>query len=107
MRPGQVPRLRPRDVVLLDNLKAHTQPGVPSRDRAVRNPCRYLPAYSHDFKPIESAWTLVKKHIRICGPRQAVALRRRSRSASRRAAPSLRGAGLLVQGYGNSSMFWD
>ena len=29
----------------------------------------FLPPYSYDFNPIESAWALIKKRIRAIGPR--------------------------------------
>jgi transposase len=75
VRRSLAPRLREGDVVLLDNLKAHTRPAVRAAIERRGARVRYLPPYSHDFNPIESAWALVKKHIRTCAPRHAVALR--------------------------------
>jgi transposase len=81
IRRSLVPRLPPRDIVLLDNLKARTPPAVRAAIERGGARVRYLPPYSHDFNPIESAWALVKKHIRTCAPRHAAALRRVARAA--------------------------
>ena len=76
VRRRLAPRLRPHDVVLLDNLKAHRDPAVRRLIEARGATLRYLPPYSPDFNPIEPAWGLVKRHIRKHAPRTAVALRR-------------------------------
>jgi transposase len=76
VRRRLAPRLRPRDVVLLDNLKAHRDPAVRRLLHARGATVRYLPPYSHDFNPIEPAWGLVKRYIRKHAPRTAPALRR-------------------------------
>ena len=53
VRRRLAPRLRPRDVVLLDTLKAHTAPAVRRLIEAQGATRRYLPPYSPDFNPIE------------------------------------------------------
>ncbi len=81
-----VSRLRPGDVVLLDNLAAHKAPAVRRLIEAVGATLRFLPPYSCDFNPIESAWALVKKRIRAVAPRTGHALRttaQRARSVVR------------------------
>jgi transposase len=90
VRRALIPRLRPGDIVLLDNLKAHTQPGVRIALARAGVRLRYLPPYSHDFNPIESAWALVKKHIKTCAPRsRGRTAARRSRGPPRGPTPSL------------------
>lgn len=55
VRRRLAPRLRCRDVVLLDNLKAHRDPEVRRLVRARGATVHYLPPYSPDFNPIEPA----------------------------------------------------
>ena len=81
VRDSLAPRLRRRDVVLMDNLPAHKAPAIRHLIEARGAELRYLPPYSPDFNPIESAWGLVKKRIRACAPRTAAALRRVARAA--------------------------
>ena len=81
VRRGLCPRLRRRDVVVLDNLQAHKDPEVRRLIEARGATLKFLPPYSHDFNPIEPAWGLVKKRIRALAPRTAVALRRVARAA--------------------------
>ena len=50
------PRLRPGDIVVLDNLKAHKQLAVRLLVEQRGATVRYLPPYSHDLNPIEPAW---------------------------------------------------
>jgi transposase len=73
-------RLWPGAIVVLDNLSAHKQAGVRSAIERAGARVKFLPPYSHDFNPIESAWALVKKHIKACAPRTADALRRVARA---------------------------
>jgi transposase len=68
------PALRPGQVVVLDNLKAHCSPRV---DAAVEKAgCRVLrlPPYSPDFNPIEMAISKVKSVLRRLGRRTVDAL---------------------------------
>lgn len=76
VRRRLVPRLRPRDVVILDNLPAHKSPRVRTLIEQAGAQVRFLPPYSYDFNPIESAWALIKKRVRAIAPRTAAVLRR-------------------------------
>jgi len=68
-----VPSLRPDQVVVLDNLRAHHS--RVALDAIVKAGCHYLhlPPYSPEFNPIEQAWskmktTLRKMALRAVGP---------------------------------------
>jgi transposase len=81
------PKLRPGDIVMMDNLGVH-------KDRRVREliercgaTLEFLPPYSYDLNPIESAWGLIKKRIRSIAPRGAAALRAAARHAWRAIRP--------------------
>ncbi len=99
--------LRPGDVVVLDNLKAHKAPAVRALIEQRGATLRYLPPYSPDFNPIEAAWGLVKKRIRTHAPRTAVALRRVARAARHVVRPDHCRQWFAHAGYGNSSTFRD
>ena len=58
------PRLRPDQVVVMDNLAAHKVDGVRQRIEAAGARLLYLPPYSPDFNPIEQAWSKIKEHLR-------------------------------------------
>ena len=81
VRDRLAPRLRPGDIVLLDNLRAHQAPAVRALIDARGASVKFLPPYSPDFNPIEAVWALVKKHIRGFAPRTAYDLRRVARAA--------------------------
>lgn len=107
VRDRLAPRLRPGDIVVLDNLKAHKDPHVGVLIARRGATVRYLPPYSHDFNPIESAWGLVKKRIRRQAPRHAAALRRVARAARHVVRPHHCRQWFAHAGYGNSSTFRD
>lgn len=67
--------LRRGDVVVLDNLPAHTARAVRDLIEGVGARLRFLPPYSHDINPIEAARALMKKRIRTVAPRTGVAPR--------------------------------
>ena len=75
------PRLRRGDIVLLDNLRAHKSATARRLIEARGATLRFLPPYSYDFNPIESAWGLIKKRIRKHAPRTTTALRRTASAA--------------------------
>ena len=81
IRRRLVPRLRPRDIVVLDNLATHKARGVRSLIEQAGATVRFLPPYSHDFNPIEAAWALIKKRIRAVAPRTGAALRQTAQRA--------------------------
>ena len=62
-----VPELRPRDIVIMDNLPAHKVHGVRQAIEAAGASLRYLPPYSPDFNPIEMAFAKLKAR---CAPPQ-------------------------------------
>jgi transposase len=64
-----VPRLRPGDVVVLDNLAAHKHPEVRAAIEQVGALLRFLPPYSPDFNPIEQAFAKLKAFLRAARPR--------------------------------------
>ncbi len=59
-----VPRLRPGQVVVLDNLGAHKVPGVREAIEAAGAVLHYRPPYSPDLNPIELAWSKLKTYLR-------------------------------------------
>jgi transposase len=76
-----LPRLRPGDVMVLDNLAAHRDPRVAAvcKDHGIR--VIYLPPYSPDLNPIEPGWALQKQYVRRHAPRHPLALRQIARRA--------------------------
>lgn len=70
------PCLSPGDVVVMDNLPAHKDPGVAVAIEAVGASLRYLPPYSPDYNPIENMWGKVKSHLRAAAARTLDALGR-------------------------------
>jgi transposase len=73
---GQVlcPKLKPGDVVVMDNLSAHKVAGVRELIAASGAELLYLPPYSPDFNPIEQAWSKLKQCLRTAKARTAEAL---------------------------------
>jgi transposase len=69
-----VPRLRPGQLVILDNLAVHRQARI--RQAISSAGCRvlFLPSYSPDFNPIELAFSKIKAYIRRVGARTREAL---------------------------------
>jgi transposase len=59
-----VPTLRPRDVVILDNLGSHKGRAVRRAIRAVGATLIFLPAYSPDLNPIEQVFSKLKTLLR-------------------------------------------
>ena len=68
------PRLRPGQVVILDNLSAHKVAGVRPLIEATGARLLYLPPYSPDLNPIEQAWSKIKQVLRSLKARTAEAL---------------------------------
>ena len=58
------PTLRPGQVVVADNLRAHLGPAVRAAIAARGAEFRPLPPYSPDFNPIEQAFSKVKQALR-------------------------------------------
>jgi transposase len=58
------PKLRPGQVVVMDNLAAHKVAGVRETIEAAGARLVYLPPYSPDFNPIEPCWGKIKQCLR-------------------------------------------
>ncbi|WP_245913950.1 IS630 family transposase [Nannocystis exedens] len=63
------PKLRPGDIVVMDNLGAHHATGVRERIEARDATVVYQPPYSPDLNPIELAWSKIKTALRGLGAR--------------------------------------
>lgn len=64
VRDFLVPTLRPGDIVILDNLKAHKVPGIREAIEAAGAKLWYLPPYSPDLNPIEHVFAKLKALLR-------------------------------------------
>jgi transposase len=64
-----VPALKPGDIVVMDNLKAHKGPEVERLIVAAGAELRYLPAYSPDLNPIEKMFSKLKTSLRKAAAR--------------------------------------
>ena len=82
-----LPKLRPGDVVILDNAPPHKDSRLVGLLASRGATVRYLPPYSPDFNPIEPGWAVVKKGIRACAPRTRATLRRVAQNSRRRVTP--------------------
>lgn len=69
VRHALVAQLRPKDIVLLDNLPVHQASQIEQAVTSVKAEVLWLPAYSPDFSPIENCWSKVKTLVRGCQPR--------------------------------------
>lgn len=58
------PELRPKDIVVMDNLSAHKVAGVAPALEKVGAEVRYLPPYSPDLNPIENLFSKFKLLLR-------------------------------------------
>jgi transposase len=63
------PTLRPGQIVLLDNLSAHTAPRIAALVAARGCQLWFLPPYSPDYSPIELAFAKIKAILRKVGAR--------------------------------------
>jgi transposase len=68
------PRLRPGQIVILDNLTAHKMDGVQRLVESTGARLLYLPPYSPDFNPIEQAWSKIKQLLPAAKARTLEAL---------------------------------
>jgi transposase len=69
-----VPRLKPGDLVILDNLSSHKGIRVKELIQAAGADVVYLPPYSPNFNPIENAFAKLKQLIRSAEHRSREAL---------------------------------
>jgi transposase len=58
------PTLKPRDIVVMDNLSVHKSPEVERLVRSAGAEVKFLPAYSPDLNPIEKMWSKIKQLLR-------------------------------------------
>ena len=63
------PQLRPGDIVIMDNLRAHNSALAVEIVQSRQAEIKFLPAYSPDLNPIEKMWSKVKQIIRGLEPR--------------------------------------
>ena len=68
------PRLRPGDVVVLDNLTAHRASRIEEVAERRGAQVLWLAPYSPDFNPIEQCWSKIKSYLRGAKARTAQAL---------------------------------
>src|SRR5262249_24873835 len=66
--------LRPKDIVVMDNLSAHKDAGVIAAIESAGAIVCFLPPYSRDLNPIEQMWSKVKEILRSAKARTADAL---------------------------------
>lgn len=69
LRRVLAPVLKPRDIVIMDNLPAHKVAGVRQAIEAAGAGLLYLPPYSPDFNPIEMAFSKLKALLRKAAAR--------------------------------------
>jgi transposase len=69
-----VPSLRPGDIVILDNLAAHSDAETQKLIEATQAQMIFLPPYSPDLNPIEKMWSKVKSFLRKAKARTKEAL---------------------------------
>lgn len=68
------PTLKPNDIVIADNLRAHKVAGVAETIAARSASILYLPPYSPDLNPIELAFAKLKQGLRTAAARTREAL---------------------------------
>jgi transposase len=74
VRSQLLPTLRRGDIVVLDNLSAHTGHAIRQLIEARGARLEFLPPYSSDFNPIELCWSKVKAALRTAKARTFEAL---------------------------------
>jgi transposase len=74
VRSQLLPTLRRGDIVVMDNLSAHTGETIRQLIEARGARLEFLPPYSPDFNPIELCWSKVKAALRTAKARTLEAL---------------------------------
>jgi len=69
-----LPTLKPGDIVIADNLRAHKGDGIEELVQSVGAVMLYLPPYSPDLNPIEKMWSKIKAFLRKVKARTVDAL---------------------------------
>ena len=98
------PRLRPGQVVVMDNLSAHKNPAVRERIEQVGARLLYLPPYSPDFNPIEKCWAKIKEHLRTAKARLLDILDQAITAAIATISPQNAAAWFQHSGYGGQQL---
>jgi transposase len=75
-----VPTLRRNDIVVIDNCRVHLGPGIRHAIEKAGATLRYLPPYSPDLNPIETAYSKFKTFLRKVAARTVPGLNRAIRS---------------------------
>ena len=65
LRDYLLPTLKPGDIVVADNLRAHKGDGISELVESVGAMITYLPPYSLDLNPIEMMWSKIKAYLRM------------------------------------------
>ena len=73
-----IPTLKPRDIVILDNLGSHKGAAVRAAIRAVGARLMFLPPYSPDLNPIEQMFAKLKHLMRKAAERTVEATWKRT-----------------------------
>jgi transposase len=68
------PTLRPGDIVIMDNLRAHKAAGIRAAIEQAGAQVLYLPPYSPELSPIEPCWSKLKTALRTAKARTREAL---------------------------------
>ncbi len=68
------PKLKPGDVVILDNLSSHKSARAVERIGRAGARVKYLPPYSPDLNPIEKVFSKIKSFLRFAAARTQAAL---------------------------------
>ena len=76
MREVLAPTLRAGDIVVMDNLSAHTIAAVRTAIEARGARLEFLPPYSPDWNPIELCWSKIKTALRTAKARSEPELMR-------------------------------
>ena len=97
-----VPTLKPRDIVVLDNLGSHKGKDVRAAIRAVGARLVFLPAYSPDLNPIEQVFAKLKHLMRKASERTVEATWKRSGEIVSRFLPDECGRYLTNSGYAST-----
>ena len=74
VRSQLLPTLRRGDIVVMDNLSAHTGETIRQLIEAQGARLHFLPPYSSDFNPIELCWSKIKTALRAAKARTFEAL---------------------------------
>ena len=87
LRRVLIPKCRPGDVLILDNLASHKTRAVRTTLKHADLAVRYLPPYSPDRNPIEQAFSKLKRLARRAAERSVEGLKKLVRSVARKLRP--------------------